>query len=113
VTLPFDVSPACALWLAVAVFGAALIRRYSGFGYSALVITASSLVTNPPNFVAAVVALEMVMSVQAWRGTGRDIDRSRVGWLVGGAAVGLPLGLWALTAIWRTRHAQRFRDTCF
>ncbi len=39
------------------------------------------------------------MSLQAWRGAGPDVDWRRVGFLLAGAAVGLPLGLWALTAI--------------
>jgi uncharacterized membrane protein YfcA len=85
--------------MAVAIFGAAFVRGYSGFGYSALVITASSLVTGPLNFVAVVVVLEFVMSAQAWKGAAAHIDWRRVGFLVAGAVVGLPLGLWALTAI--------------
>jgi hypothetical protein len=64
-----------------------------------MVIAASSVVTNPLNFVAVVVLLEFAMSLQAWRGAGPDVDWRRVGFLLAGAAVGLPLGLWALTAI--------------
>jgi hypothetical protein len=98
-TLPFDLGTWGAVWLAVAITGAAFVRGYSGFGYSALVITASGLVTNPLNFVAVVVFLEFAMSAQAWRNAGPDVDWHRVGWLVGGAVLGLPLGLWALTAM--------------
>jgi uncharacterized protein len=97
--IPFDLGLVATLWMAVAIFGAAFVRGYSGFGYSALVITASSLVTNPLNFVAVVVLLEFAMSVQAWKGASADIDWRRVAYLVGGAVVGLPLGLWALTAL--------------
>ncbi len=57
--------------MAAATLVAAFVRGYSGFGYSALVIAASSLVTNPLNFVAVVVLLEFAMSLQAWRGAGR------------------------------------------
>ena len=64
-----------------------------------MVIAASSLVTNPLNFVAVVVILETVMSLQAARGAGPDVDWRRVWWLLAGAAVGLPLGLWVLTGI--------------
>ncbi len=73
--------------------GCRFLRGYSGFGYSALVIAASSLVTSPLNFVAVVVLLEFAMSLQAWRGAGPDVDWRRVGFLLAGAAVGLPLGL--------------------
>jgi hypothetical protein len=99
VTLPFDLGAWAALWMAAATLVAAFVRGYSGFGYSALVIAASSLVTNPLSFVAVVVLLEFAMSLQAWRGAGPDVDWRRVGFLLAGAAVGLPLGLWALTAI--------------
>ncbi len=95
--MPFDLGPAALIWMGVAILVAAFVRGYSGFGYSAMVIAASSLVTNPLNFVAVVVILETVMSLQAARGAGPDIDWRRVGWLMAGAAVGLPLGLWILT----------------
>lgn len=97
--MPFDLGPGAALWMALAVLVAAFVRGYSGFGYSAMVIAASSVVTNPLNFVAVVVLLEFAMSLQAGRGAGPDIDWRRVGLLLAGAAVGLPLGLWALTAV--------------
>lgn len=97
--MPFDLGLWAAVWMAAAVLIAAVVRGYSGFGYSAMVISASSLVTNPLNFVAVVVLLETAMSLQALRGIGRDIDWRRVGFLIGGAAVGLPIGLWALTAL--------------
>lgn len=97
--MPFDLGLGAALWMAAAVFVAAFVRGYSGFGYSAMVIAASSVVTNPLNLVAVVVLLEFAMSLQAWRGAGPDVDWRRVGFLLAGAAVGLPLGLWALTAI--------------
>ena len=64
-----------------------------------MLIAASSLVTNPLNFVAVVVILETVMSLQAAKAAGPDVDWKRVGWLMGGAAIGLPVGLWILTGV--------------
>ncbi len=98
-TLPFDIGLLGAAWMAAAILIAAFVRGYSGFGYSAMVIAASSLVTNPLNFVAVVVIAEAMMSLQAWKGVGPDVDWRRVRWLLLGAVVGLPLGLWALTEI--------------
>jgi len=97
--MPFDLSLAGTVWMAVAVLGAAFIRGYSGFGYSAIVIAASSLVMNPLNMVAVVVILETAMSLQAARGISQDVDWRRVGLMLAGAALGLPLGLWLLTGI--------------
>ena len=97
--MPFDLGPVALWWMAVAIAVAAFVRGYSGFGFSAMVIAASGLVTNPLNFVAVVVVLETVMSVQAARGAGPHVDWRRVWWLLAGAAVGLPLGLWVLTGV--------------
>ena len=85
--------------MALAIFVAGFVRGYSGFGFSAMLIAASSVVTNPLNFVAVVVILETVMSLQSFRQAGPDVDWRRVGWLLAGAALGLPVGLWAMTAI--------------
>ena len=98
-TLPFDMGFGAALFMAATILVAAFVRGYSGFGFSAMVIAGSGLVTNPLNFVAVVVICEALMSVQAWRGVGPDVDWRRVWLLLAGAAVGMPLGLWALTAI--------------
>ena len=97
--MPFDLSLAGTVWMALAIVIAGFIRGYSGFGYSAMVIAASSLVTNPLNMVAVVVLLEFAMSAQAARGIVGHVDWRRVWLLLGGAAIGLPLGLWALTGI--------------
>ncbi|EKD61269.1 MAG: hypothetical protein ACD_54C00315G0002, partial [uncultured bacterium] len=97
--LPFDMGLGAAAYMAVAILLSAFVRGYSGFGFSALVISASGLVTNPLHFVAVVVLCEALMSVQAWRGIGAFVDWRRVWLLLAGAAVGMPLGLWALTSI--------------
>jgi uncharacterized membrane protein YfcA len=97
--MPYDLGPLAVLWMAFATFVAGFVRGYSGFGFSAMVIAASSLVTNPLNFVFVVVLLETVMSLQAAKGAGPDVDWRRVGWLIGGAAIGLPVGLWVLTGV--------------
>ena len=97
--MPFDLGLAGALWIGVAVLVAGFVRGYSGFGYSAMVIAASGLVTSPLHLVAVAAVLELVMSVQSWKGAGAAVDWRRVSLLLAGAAVGMPLGLWALTSI--------------
>ncbi len=98
-SLPFDLSPVTAAFMALAIVVAAFVRGYSGFGFSALVVAASALVANPLNFVAVVILCEFSMTFQQWRDIGRDVDWRRVVTLMLGAAVGLPIGLWALTGI--------------
>lgn len=96
-SLPFDLGPWGLAWMALAVLLAAFVRGYSGFGFSALVIAASSLVINPLHFVVAVVLAEMAMTAQAWRGLSREVDWKRVRWLMAGAAIGMPVGIAVLT----------------
>lgn len=100
--MPFDLGLGPVLWMGFAIVVAGFIRGYSGFGFSAMVIAASSVVTNPLHFVAVVVILETAMSLQAAKGIGPDIDWRRVGMLLAGAVVGLPLGLWLLTGVSET-----------
>lgn len=97
--MPYDLSPLAASWMAFAIFGAALVRGYSGFGFSALVVAASALVTNPLNFVAVVLFCELILSAQAWRGIKGHVHWRMVWLLMAGAAIGMPLGIWALVSV--------------
>jgi len=97
--LPFDLTLASALFMGLAFLVAAFVRGYSGFGFSALVVAASALVTNPLNFVAVVMFCEFAMTFQQWSGVWRDVAWRRVIMLMIGAMLGVPLGLWALTGI--------------
>lgn len=98
-TVPFSLGVGALVWIAVAILVAGFVRGYCGFGFSAMAIAASGLVMNPLNFVAVVVIWETVMTVQAWKNVGPNVDWKRVGLLVAGAVLGLPLGLWALNSI--------------
>lgn len=98
-TLPFDLSPSAAAFMAAAFLVAAFVRGYSGFGFSALVVSASALVTDPLYFVAVVMFCEFLMTFQQWAGVHRDVDWRRVGALMLGACIGLPLGLWGITQV--------------
>jgi len=97
--IPFDLSPIGLGWMAITVLVAGFVRGYSGFGFSALTIASSALVTNPLHFVAVVVVWETVMTGQALSGIWKDVDWRRVGLLLVGAMVGMPIGIWALTSI--------------
>jgi uncharacterized membrane protein YfcA len=85
--------------MAVAVLVAAFVRGYSGFGFSALVISASALVTNPLYFVAVVLFCEFIMTFQQWRAVRAGVDWRRVWALMIGAGIGVPLGLWGINLV--------------
>lgn len=98
-TLPFDLTIWGAAYMAAVFLVAAFVRGYSGFGFSALVVAGSALVTNPLYFVPVVMVCEFAMTLQQWRGVWRDVDWRRVVALMAGAIIGLPVGLWALTGV--------------
>lgn len=98
-SLPFDLTPGAAAFMAATFFVAAFVRGYSGFGFSALVVSAAALVTHPLNFVAVVMLCEFAIIFQQWTGIAHDVDWRRVLSLMAGALVGVPLGLWAITGI--------------
>ena len=97
--LPFSMSVEAAGFLAIACLIAAFVRGYSGFGFSALVVSASALVMNPLHIVGVVMVCEFLMTFQQWRGVKADVDWKRVLALMVGALVGLPLGLWGITRV--------------
>ncbi len=98
-SLPFAMSYEAAGFMALAGLIAAFVRGYSGFGFSALVVSSAALVTNPMYFVGVVMVCEFLMTFQQWRGVRADIDWMRVLALMIGAIVGLPLGLWGITRV--------------
>ena len=97
--MPFDLGLPAALWMGIAVFGAAFVRGYSGFGFAALIVSAAGLVTSPLYFVPVVVLADMVLTAQQARGIWREIDWRRVATLFAGALVGVPAGVALLTGL--------------
>ena len=97
--IPFALSPMTTLYMAAALFGAAWVRGYSGFGLSALVISAASLVMNPLLVVPVVLICDIALTVQQARGIRHEIDWRRTLTLFAGALIGVPLGIYFLTQI--------------
>lgn len=97
--LPFGLSAGAAAWLGCAVLAAAFVRGYSGFGFAALVISATSLVTSPLQAVPVVVICDILMTVQQVPGIRARIDWRRVGYLALGALPGVPVGVAILSGI--------------
>jgi len=88
-----DLGPvAFAVMLAGLAVGS-LARGYSGFGFSALLVASWSLVGTPARAVAVALVLEVTASVLQAVSVWRDVPWKRVGLLIGGAAVGTPIGV--------------------
>ncbi|MBU0781533.1 MAG: TSUP family transporter [Alphaproteobacteria bacterium] len=94
--MPFDLAPAAAAFLACALLGAAIIRGYTGFGFSAIFIACASLVTNPLPLIPVVFMAEIAMTSLQARGMRGHIDWHRAGALLAGAALALPAAIWVM-----------------
>lgn len=80
----------------VAIFLAAIVRGFSGFGFSLLSITAISLVLPPREIVPSIFLLEVAASINMIPGIWRHVDWRAIRWLLLGYVIALPLGVYAL-----------------
>ncbi|MDE2250573.1 MAG: sulfite exporter TauE/SafE family protein [Gammaproteobacteria bacterium] len=84
------------LYAAACVFVAAVVRGYSGFGFSLLSITAISLVMPPATAVPSIFLLEVLAGLPLLPGLWRLIHWRELFALFCGALVGTPFGVYAL-----------------
>lgn len=99
IVLPFGLDPWQGALLLAAIFAAFFARGYSGFGASAILVTAGSLVTDPANVVALTMIFEISATIVQVPGAARDVRWSRAGLLLAGALIGTPLGVLLLTGL--------------
>lgn len=78
------------------VFLAAVVRGYSGFGFSLLSITALSLLYPPAQVIPAIFLLEVAASLHLLPSIWRDVHWRSLSPLMAGALAGTPLGVYAL-----------------
>jgi len=97
--MPFQLGPGAIVFLAVVIFASAFIRGYSGFGFSALVVSGSALITNPLYMVPVVMMLEIAATIGQARSTWRDVDRRMLLLMVAGALVTMPLSVSILSRL--------------
>jgi hypothetical protein len=85
-------------WIVVAysiacVFGAAIVRGYSGFGFSLLAITSLSLVLPVADIVPSIFMLEIAASLHMLPGIWRDVHWRSIVPLLIGCAIATPIGV--------------------
>jgi len=85
--------------LAAIAFVAGLVRGFSGFALSAMVMASAVLILPPVQLIPVCWVLEMTASALMLRGGWADADRAVTFGLVGGAALGVPMGLALTTSI--------------
>lgn len=83
----------------VCVFLAAIVRGYSGFGFSLLTVTALSLVLPTAEIVPSIFMLEIAASIHLLPGIWKDIHWRSIGPLLIGCLLGTPFGVWFLANV--------------
>ena len=86
-------------WLVVAIVAAGLVRGFTGFGSAMIIMPAASSVLDPFGALAFLTVVEFWGPLPNLRSALRAGQRNEVVRLLVGAAVGLPLGLWALSQL--------------
>ena len=92
-------SPGMLLYALSAILLAAVIRGYSGFGFSALTVTSLSLILPPAEVVPTAFLLEIAASMFMLPLVWRSIDWQKLNWLVLGILAGTPAGLLFLAEV--------------
>jgi uncharacterized protein len=83
----------------VCIFGAAVVRGYSGFGFSLLAIVSLSLLLPPTQIVPSIFIMEVAASLHLLPGVWRDIHWQALRWLTAGSLLGTPFGVYALAHV--------------
>jgi uncharacterized protein len=80
----------------VIIFLAAIVRGFSGFGFSLLTITALSLFYPPAEIIPSIFMLELAASANLLPGIWNDIHWKSLMPLILGCLIATPIGVWAL-----------------
>ena len=83
----------------VAVLLAGIVRGYSGFGFSALVMLSVSLIVAPARLLPVVLLLEIAASLYMIPAILRSVDWRRLSLLLAGIAVSTPMGIHLLATL--------------
>src|SRR5262245_30706030 len=92
-------SPLFLVYGALCIFGAAVVRGYSGFGFSLLAITALSLVLPPVTVVPSIFLLEVAASIRLLPEVWGQVHWRSIRWLLVVCLVGTLLGVRALAGV--------------
>jgi uncharacterized membrane protein YfcA len=92
-------APAVIGYSVVCIFLAAIVRGYSGFGFSLLAITALSLVLPPSHIVPSIFMLEVAASLHLLPGIWKDVHWRSLAPLTLGCLVATPPGVFLLANV--------------
>lgn len=81
------------------IFLAAVVRGYSGFGFSLLAITSLSLIFPPAQVIPAIFLLEIAASLHMLPSIWRDVHWRSLAFLLAGTILGTPIGVYFLANV--------------
>jgi uncharacterized protein len=87
------------VYACLCIFVAAIVRGFSGFGFSLLAITALSLVYTPAEIIPSIFMLELAASINLLPSIWKDIHWKSLGPLIVGCFIATPLGVWFLANV--------------
>ncbi len=93
------IDPLSAAYGIVCVLLAAIVRGYSGFGFSMLAVISLSLLLPPAEIVPTILMLEVAASIHLLPKIWKEVHWRSVGWLLAGCIVATPLGTWLLASM--------------
>ncbi len=94
-----QLTPTQMLLCAGVVFAAGMVRGFSGFALSALIMASVVLILPPIELIPICYILEAAASLMMFRGGLREADMKIVWGLAIGSAIGIPMGLYATTTL--------------
>jgi uncharacterized protein len=94
--LPQDLTAGALTVMLVGLAIGAIARGYSGFGFSAILVSSWALVTDPARAVVVALCLEIAASIMQAVSVWQEIPWKRVGLLMAGAVIGTPMGAYVL-----------------
>ena len=78
---------------------AGVVRGFAGFGMSAIIVLALSMIMAPSRVVPVAMLLEIAASLRMLPSSWRDVDGRLSAWLLAGSAIGMPIGAWLLLTL--------------
>lgn len=81
------------------VFLSAIVRGYTGFGFSALVVASLTLILPPAEVIPVVLLMEILASIGMLPSVWRDIRWKAIAILLIGIVLGAPLGVYLLSNV--------------
>jgi len=91
-----ELEPLSLLFLVAVTFVAAIVRGYTGFGFSALVVLLGGWILPPVQVVPIVLLMEIIASIHLLPSAWKTIDWPRLWRLLAGSAFSIPVGVYAL-----------------